>query len=162
MNLDELDVVQLRLYRAGVPQFELFAEDPGLWELQVTRELFNIASRIMYVRRSSRIPEATRRRRRDDPVEHQRFLFRLRAERRLWQDDYARRVSGAAVALCSLDSCRRIPAIMHRVLSLLATRGFDRPLYSRTLFHCVADGCLANIVGVASFFNHVRQSHMHF
>jgi hypothetical protein len=78
MNLDELDVVQLRLYRAGVPQFELFAEDPGLWELKVTRELFNIASRIMYVRRSSRIPEATRRRRRDDPVEHQRFLIRLR------------------------------------------------------------------------------------
>ena len=103
MSLEELDVVQLHLCRAGAPQFELFAEDPGLRELQVTREVFNIAPRIMYVRRRLRIPEATRLRRRDDPVEHERFHARLRAERRLWQDDYARSVSGAAVAFCSLD-----------------------------------------------------------
>ena len=96
MSLAELDVVQLHLYRARVPQFELWAEDPGLWELRITRKLFNIASRSMYVRRG-------RVRLRDDPDEHRRFLARLRAERRLWQDDYARRVSGAAVALCSLD-----------------------------------------------------------
>ena len=161
MNPAVLDAVQLHLFRAGVPQFDLVAEDPGLWELRITRELFDIASRIMYVRRRRRLPEHERRRRWDDPVAHRRFLARLRAERRLWQDD-ARRVREAAVALCSLNCCRRVPAIIDRVLSLLATRGIDMPSSSRTLFHCVADGCLADVVGVTSFCNHVRQSHMYF
>ena len=150
MSLANLDAVQLDLFRAGVPRRELWAADPWLWELRITTEQFNITSRSMRVRRG-------RARRRDDADENRRFLAGLRAARRLWQEDYALRVRGVAVALCSLDFCRRAPAIMHRVLSFLATRGLNRHLHSRTLFHCVADGCLANVVGVTSFLNHVRR-----
>ena len=134
MNVAVLDEVQLHLFRAGVPQFELWAADPGLLELPLTRELFTIASRIMYVRRLVRLPEYLLIRRRDDPSEHRRFLARLRRERRLWQDDYARRVREARVALCKHDSCKREPAIMYRVLSFLAAPVFDRPRY---FSHCL-------------------------
>ena len=161
MNVADLDEVQLHLFRAGVPQFELWAADPGLLELPMTRELFTIASRIMYVRRLVRLPEYLLIRRRDDPSEHRRFLARLRHERRLWQDDYARRVREARVALCKHDSCKREPAIMYRVLSFFGAPGFDRSLYSPTVFYCVAIGCRAQIVGVTSFFHRVRQSHVH-
>ena len=160
MNVADLDEVQLHLFSAGVPQFELWA-DPGLLELPMARKLFAIASRIMYVRRLWRPPEYLRIHRRDDPAEHRRFLARLRFERRLWQDDYARCVREARVALCKHDSCKREPAIMYRVLSFLAAPGFDRTLYSPTVFYCVASGCQAHMVGVTSFFHHVRQSHVH-
>jgi hypothetical protein len=128
MNVADLDEVQLHLFSAGVPQFELWA-DPGLLELPMARKLFAIASRIMYVRRLWRPPEYLRIHRRDDPADHRRFLARLRLERRLWQDHYARRVREARAALCKHDSCKREPAIMYWVLSFFGAPGFDMSLY---------------------------------
>ena len=68
------DEVQLHLFRAGAPQVEVWAEDPALWELPLTRELFAIASRIIDVRRHWRARAYPRSRRTDDPAEHRRFL----------------------------------------------------------------------------------------
>ena len=160
LNVDDLDAAQMHLFRAGVPDFELWAEDPGLWALPMTRELYAaFASRRWYSGRPARLPQHLL----DDPAEHQRFLARLRFERRLWQADYARRVREATVALCKLDSCRREPAIMHRVLSFLAAPGpvLDLPVDRPSIFSCVENGLsCAMTIGVTSFFQHVRQSHM--
>ena len=161
LNVDDLDAAQLHLFRAGVPEQELWVEDPGLWALPMTRELYAaLASRRWYLGRAACVPPL---RLREDPTEHRRFLARLRFERRLWQADYARRVREATVALCRLDSCRREPAIVHRVLSFLAAPGpvldllVDRP----SIFFCVENGLsCAMIIGVTSFLQHVRQSHM--
>ena len=73
-DLADSDEVQLHLFRAGAPQVEVWAEDPALWELPLTRELFAIASRIIDVRRLWRARAYPRGRRTDDPTEHQRFL----------------------------------------------------------------------------------------
>ena len=66
------------------------------------------------------------------------------------------------MALCKRDSCKQEPAIMHRVLSFLAAPGFDMPLYSPIVLHCVANGCRAQTVAVTSFFtmcdNFIRMS----
>ena len=160
MNVDDLDAAQLHLFRAGVPDFELWAEDPGLWALPMTRELYAaFASRRWYIGRAARLPLHLR----EDPAEHRRFLARLRFERRLWQADYARRVREATVALCKLESFRREPAIMDRVLSFLVAPGpvFDLPVDHPSIFFCVENGLsCATIIGVTSFLQHVRQSHM--
>ena len=58
--------MSLSVFRAGVPQFELWAADPGLLGLPLTRDLFTIASRIMYVRRLVRLPEYLLIRRREN------------------------------------------------------------------------------------------------
>jgi len=95
LNVDDLDVAQLRLFRSGVPDFELWAEDPEMRALPMTRELYAaFASRRWYIGRAARLPQHLR----EDPAEHRRFLARLRFERRLWQADYTRRVREATVA----------------------------------------------------------------
>jgi hypothetical protein len=160
LNVDDLDAVQLCLFRRGVPDCELWAEDPGLWALPMTRELYAaFASRRWYSGRPARLPQHLR----DDPAEHQRFLARLRFERRLWQADYARRVRNATVALCKLECFRRVPAIMDRVLWFSVAPGpvFDQSVEHPSVFFCQENGddC-ATIIGVTSFLQHVRQSHM--
>ena len=154
-QIANLDEVQLRLFHAGVPRRELWAADPDLSDLRITTEQFNTTIRCMYVRRG-------RERHPDDADENRQFLAGLRAARRQWQEECALCVRGFAVALCRLDFCRQVPALMHRVLSFLPTRELNRHFHSRTHFHCVAAGCKENVIGVTSFFDHVRQSHMHF
>ena len=67
LSVGDLDAAQLHLFHAGVPDFELWAEDPGLWALPMTRELYAaFASRIMYIGRAARVPLYLR----DDPAEH--------------------------------------------------------------------------------------------
>ena len=131
--------MQLHRFRAGAPQVEVWAEDPALWGLPLTRELFAIASRIIDVRRLWRARAYPRGRRTDDPTEHQRFLA-TSCE------------GGYRGTFCKRDSCKQEPAIMHRVLSFLAAPGFDMPLYSDIFLHCVANGCRAQTVAVTSFF----------
>ncbi len=53
MDVADSDEVQLHLFRAGALEIDLWAEDPALWELPTTRELFAIASRITYIRAST-------------------------------------------------------------------------------------------------------------
>jgi hypothetical protein len=160
LNVDDLDAAQLHLFRSGVPDSELWAEDPGLWALPMTRELYAaFASRRWYIGRAARLPLHLR----EDPAEHRRFLARLRFERRLWQADYARRVRNATVALCKLECFRRVPAIMDRVLSFFVAPGpvFDLLADHPPIFFGVENGLsCATIIGVTSFLQHVRQSHM--
>jgi len=53
MNVDDVDEAHLRLFRARVPERELWAKDPGLRALPMTRELLDITSPNLYISRTA-------------------------------------------------------------------------------------------------------------
>ena len=115
-DLVDLDTIHLFLFQSGIPQRELLRQDRRLSSSTMTREHFDITRRLMYIRVRLR-PHQLELRQRE--VEHRRFLARLRLERDLRRQSYAR-VIEAGVAIRGLECFRQVPALVPRVLSFVA------------------------------------------
>ena len=156
-DLVDLDTMQLFLFQSGIPQRELLRQDHRLSSRTMTREHFDITRRLMYIRVRLQPHQLELR---QQEVEHRRFLARLRLERDLRRQSYAR-VIEAGVAIRGLECFRQVPALVPRVLSFVADPNLElSAVHSHIVIFFLADGCRTVAWGFIPFLDHLESAHL--
>ena len=156
-DLVDLDTIQLFLFQSGIPQRELLRQDHRLKSRTMTREHFDVTRRLMYIRVRLQQHQLELR---QQEVEHRRFLARLRLERDLRRQSYAR-VIEAGVVIRGLECFRQVPALVSQVLPFVAGPNFElSTVRSHSAIFCLVDGCSTVTWGFIPFLDHLESAHL--